>query len=44
MQVGHTLQRSFENFRVNMFSETLIVYQLLETKPSLNFSKAPIYL
>jgi len=34
-QVEYTRQRSFENFQVNVFSETLIAYQLLENKPSL---------
>ena len=38
MQVEHTRHRSFENFQVNVFS-ALIAYQLLENKPSLNFSE-----
>ena len=38
MQVEHSRHRSFENFQVNVFS-ALIGYQLLENKPSLNFSE-----
>ena len=38
MQLEHTRHRSFENFQVNVVS-ALIAYQLLETKPSLNFSE-----
>ena len=39
MQLEHTRKpRSFENFQVNVVS-ALIAYQLLETKPSLNFSE-----
>ena len=38
MQVEHSRHRSFENFQVNVFS-ALIAYQLLENKPSLNFSE-----
>ena len=38
MQVEHTRHRSFVNFQVNVFS-ALIAYQLLENKPSLNFSE-----
>ena len=38
MQVEHTRHRSFVNFQVNVVS-ALIAYQLLETKPSLNFSE-----
>ena len=35
-QLEHSRHRSFENFRVNVFS-ALIAYQFLETKPTLNF-------
>ena len=39
MQLEHTRKpRSFENFQVNVVS-ALIAYQLVETKPSLNFSE-----
>ena len=37
-QVEHTRHRSYVNFQVNVVS-ALIAYQLLENKPSLNFSE-----
>ena len=41
-QLEHSRHRSFTNFQVNMFS-ALIAYQMLETKPSLNFRRSVIY-
>ena len=37
-QLEHSRHRSFENFQVNVFS-ALIAYQLMENKPTLNFSE-----
>ena len=37
-QVEHTRHRNYVNFQVNVVS-ALIAYQLLENKPSLNFSE-----
>ena len=37
-QVEHTRHRSYVNFQVNVVS-ALIAYQILENKPSLNFSE-----
>ncbi|RKU22568.1 hypothetical protein C6500_03440 [Candidatus Poribacteria bacterium] len=41
-QLEHSRHRSFTNFQVNVVS-ALIAYQLLETKPSLNFRRSAIY-
>ena len=35
----HSRHRSFVNFRVNVISVSLIAYQLLENKPSVNLSE-----
>ena len=37
-QLEHSRHRSFANFQVNVFS-ALIAYQLMEKKPTLNFSE-----
>ena len=38
-QLEHTRHRNLVNFQVNVVSETLIAYQLLENKSSLNLAE-----